>query len=185
MSILAKHFSFVNEHIAVQEKLARKFAPTSRIFNEYRYTQHQSNTERFRALLADLEASDKALDQAPSPQEVQASALLLDPVDLEGLPPELLEELSDGAVPDRSESLVRTILQQRGGVATLDQVLIGVYKATGEILKRNTLTSKLYRMAQKGQVFTIPNKKGVYSLRRLSDEECAKLFGDGDQLSLA
>ena len=64
-----------------------------------------------------------------------------------------------------------------GGIASLDQILVGLYRNSGELWKRNTLTSKLYRMAQKGVVFQVPEKKGVYSTRRISEEDARRLFG--------
>ena len=63
-----------------------------------------------------------------------------------------------------------------GGVLSLDKLLIGLYKKTGEIHKRQALVSRLYRMSQKGVVFGVANKKGFYATRELSDEEIEKLF---------
>ncbi len=77
MSILAKHLALVNEHIAVQEKLAKKFAPGTRMFNEYRHSLHQSNLERFKVLLDDLAVADSTLDSAPAKSAVQTPALTL------------------------------------------------------------------------------------------------------------
>lgn len=188
MSILSKHFALVNEHIAVQEKLAKKFAPETRLFNEYRHSLHLSNVERFKILFSDLEAADKLLDSAASQPSVQTPVLTLSSDELEGLPPELLAELSDGAIPDKSESALLQALAARGGIASLDQILIDLFKKTGEVLKRTTLTSKLYRLTQKGILHPVPNKKGVYSTQKLTAEKAASLFGEdaaeGSQQSL-
>lgn len=93
----------------------------------------------------------------------------------------MLTELSESALPDRGETLLLHVINDRGGIATLDQVLVGLYRKTGEVMKRTTLTSKLYRMTQKGTVFVVPSKKGVYSTRRLSQEDVAAMFGEDQQ----
>lgn len=183
MSILAKHLPFIKEHIAVQEKLAKKFDPGSKYANDFRYPLHVSNAERFKSLLDDISAVDEDLDSRPSsgstvPKEFQ---LTLFPEEVDGLPQELLAELSESALPDRGETLLLHVINDRGGIATLDQVLVGLYRKTGEVMKRTTLTSKLYRMTQKGTVFVVPSKKGVYSTRRLSQEDVAAMFGEDQQ----
>lgn len=178
MSILAQHLPFVNEHIAVQDKLAKKFAPGTKIFNEYRHSLHLSNLARFKALHEDLEAVDKMLDEAPARSPVQTPVLTLKAEDLEGLPAELVGELSDGAIPDKGESVLLLVIDERGGIASLDQILIGIYRKTGEVMKRTTLTSKLYRLTQKGVLFALPTKKGAYSTRKLTSEDVARLFGE-------
>ena len=81
----------------------------------------------------------------------------------------------------RGETLLLHVINDRGGIATLDQVLVSLYRKTGEVMKRTTLTSKLYRMTQKGTVFVVPSKKGVYSTRRLSQEDVAAMFGEDQQ----
>jgi hypothetical protein len=181
MSILSEHLPLVNEHIAVQEKLARKFAPGTKAFNEYRHSLHVSNCVRFKALHEVIEQADKLLDELPARASMQTSQLTLAPEELEGLPPELLSELSEGAVPDKSETALVNAIKERGGVATLDQLLVGLYRVTGEVMKRSTLTSKLYRLSQKGVLFNVPNRKGVYSIAKLSPEEAARLFGDDSE----
>jgi len=190
MGILAKHQALVNEHIAVQEKLARRFGPESKGANEFRYSLHQSNVERFKELAAALEEADRQLDAAP-PLSSQPSAppvLTLSLSEIADLPEELRQELSESAIPDKLELAILGVLEERGGIASLDQILVGIFRKTAEVTKRTTLTSRLYRMTSKGSVHTVPNKKGVYSLRKLTAEEAARLFGedapDGQQLPL-
>ena len=191
MGILAKHQTLVNEHIAVQEKLARRFAPDSKGANEFRHSLHQSNVERFKELAAALEEADRQLDAAPSPATHASSppVLTLSLSEIADLPEELRQELSESAIPDKLELGILGVLEERGGIASLDQILVGIFRKTAEVTKRTTLTSRLYRMTSKNSVHTVPNKKGVYSLRKLTAEEAARLFGedapDGQQLPLS
>ncbi|MCG8369207.1 MAG: hypothetical protein MJA32_01705, partial [Proteobacteria bacterium] len=41
----------------------------------------------------------------------------------------------------------------------------------GEVHKRQTVTSRMYRMAQRGLVSGVPGKKGVYTLAEQSEPE--------------
>ena len=190
MLILSKYQALVNEHIAVQEKLARRFAPEAKGANEFRHSLHQSNVERFKELAAALEEADKQLAAAPvvSAPSANPPVLTLSLNEIADLPEELRGELSESAIPDKLEMAILGVLEDRGGIASLDQILVGIYRKTAEITKRTTLTSRLYRMTSKNSVHTVPNKKGVYSLRKLSAEEAARLFGEdapeGQQLPL-
>jgi hypothetical protein len=180
MSIIQKHIGLVNEHIAVQDKLAAKFAPGTRFNNEFRHKLHVSNAERFRALLNDMEQADGLLDIAPETQAARPVAKLtsqLRPQDIEGLPPELVEELSVNSV-DKLEFALLGIFDDAAGVSSLDHLLIGLFKKTGEIHKRAAITAKLYRMAQKGQVYSVPGKKGWYSTEELPESRVEELFAN-------
>lgn len=185
MSILAKHQSFVNEQAAFHDKMVQKVGPAS-----FRGSLHQSTSDKFKALSADLEAADALLDAAPPtapnpPKAYKPLQLSLSFEEVEGLPDELVAELSISDA-DKTEFNIGNAIEEAGGVITLDRLLIALYKKTGEIHKRATLTSKLYRMAQKNAIFNVPGKKGVYSSEQLSHEDVAKLFGtakdDGSDL---
>lgn len=175
MSILLQHIPFVNEQIAVQGKLASKHAK-----QEWRANLHKDNANKLTALVADLGEADKLLD---APQDVVATLLpkpnrfVLRPEELENLPEELIAELSATGA-DKTELAIFRAINNFGGAASLDQVIVDLYKKTSEIVKRTTLTSRLYRMQQKGLVYTVPGRKGIYSTTEVTLEEAAKLFGE-------
>lgn len=173
MSSLNKFSVFVNEQIGVQSRLAKKYGK-----DEQRKLLHEQSRDRFTELLCAIVEADELLDSLQEQKDVQTFALTLQPDELEGLPKELLDELSEGAVPDKADAALLQVIRDRGGVASLDQIIVGIYKKTGELVKRNTLTSKLYRMSQKGTIFPVPEKKGVYSTRRISEEDAKRLFGE-------
>ena len=179
MSILQKHLVFVNEQIAVQDKLVIKFAPNARYASEYRYTQHMSNAERFRAMLIDMETVDKRLDALPDTSEQTATTLKIStqllPKDIEGLPPELIEELSVNNA-DKLEFALLGIFGESGGILSLDHMLISLYKKSGEVHKRAAITAKLYRMSQKGLAYSVPGKKGWYSTEELTETRVEEIF---------
>ena len=84
--------------------------------------------------------------------------------DVEGLPPELIEQLSISKI----DFTIESILNEADGMMSLDNILIDLYRVTGEIHKRNVITSRLYRMRQKEIIHNVPNKSGYYATRPVS-----------------
>ena len=91
--------------------------------------------------------------------------------------------LSDG---DKTEFAIVNVIEEAGGIISLDKLLIALYKKTGEIHKRNSLYSKLSRMASKNLIYYVPGKKGVYSTEQLTSDDVSRMFGgakeDGEDL---
>ena len=170
MSSLENFIPFVNGQIEFHEKQANKFSGS----NEFRKKMHLSTSEKFKELHTSmLEAMDSLLNNGSTAKSTP-SKLSLIPEDLEGLPEELINELSISEA-DKTEFLILNIIQENGDVASLDKILVGIYKKNGEIMKRPTLTARLYKMSQKDLIFNVQGKKGVYSTRELSPEEIEKL----------
>lgn len=94
--------------------------------------------------------------------------------ELEDLPEELLEELSLTEA-DKLEYSIAELIENCGGVVSLDRLLVEIFKLTGKVLKRQNLNARLYRMAQKEMIFNVPSKKGVYSSQPLTEEDAEKL----------
>jgi hypothetical protein len=167
--MLKNHLEFVNEQIIFQQKTIEKLRPFP---NKQKF--HMILLERFEGLRNYLtENSNNQRFGPDSPPKTLR--LTLTPGDVEGLPEELLKELSISE--DRTEFAILNVLEEAGGIATLDQLLIGVYKKTKEVLKRPAMTSRLYRMGQKELIWGLPGKKGLYSNHPVSEEEAAKLLG--------
>jgi hypothetical protein len=176
MSMLLEHLPYVNEQIGIQTKLAAKFSK-----QEWRQKLHVVNVEKLNALAKDLVDADKKLEEAQNivpPTPTKPNRFVIDPEELEGLPQELIQELSAAGRADKGEFAIVQVIDQLGGIASLDQILIGLYKRTGEVIKRNTLSSRLFRMLPKKLAFTIGSRTGIYSTRQLSDEEGARLLGN-------
>jgi len=160
---------FVNEQVTFHRNMAKKFENDAK-----RSGRHTETAAQFLALLAAMEAAlqrPAVLDAADGKKPVQLF-LTLDEVN--ELPEELLQELSFSEA-DKTEYAILRIIEECGGVSSIDRILFSLYKKTKEILKRTSLTSKLYRMVQKGQIFPVPTKKGVYSTKELTDAEAELL----------
>ena len=61
--------------------------------------------------------------------------------------------------------IVHVLREQFDGAANVDEILVGLYRQTGEILQRPYLSNKLYRMAQSDQIVSVPKRKGVYRIK--------------------
>ena len=81
------------------------------------------------------------------------------PSELEGLPKELLEQLST----DTHEINILKIMEDHGGPISLDRLILNYYKRHSEVLDRRKLTAKLYRMCKSRSLYTV-GERGIYSL---------------------
>lgn len=90
------------------------------------------------------------------------TALPKDMGDIFDLPSELVQELSITKGDGLEDKLI-TVINSYGGIASLDQILVGLYKKYGIIQKRRYIQNKLYRMSKAGMVHSIKGKKGVYT----------------------
>ena len=151
--------AFVKEQIDFCQKQVSKLinspAKGSRNCNGY-----QKRLVRFESLYADLEE----LSLKNSTREKNSEPRLnLTPADLEGLPQELINQLalSDS---DKTEFLIIECVEDLGGIASLDQILICLYKKTNEIHERSKLNAKVYRAIQKNLLKSVEGKKAIYEL---------------------
>jgi len=174
MSNITNFLPFVKEQISLQQKLAIKFAD-----NAYRNKMHIASMEKFIELANCIEKTDNyitELEKRPKPITTGAQFLNLSFQEIQGLPDELMEELSI-TDSDKQEFIIVNLIDECGSVANLDRILVGLYKKNGEIHKRSALITRLYRMMQKGLIFGVPSKKGVYSTHPLTNDDVDRLFG--------
>ena len=97
-------------------------------------------------------------------EQITTDGINLTADDLENLPPEMLAQLglSDS---DYVELDIVRIINGFGGMASLDKILVNLYREKNEIFERTGLNAKLYRMIKKGLIYGVPGRKGVYSTR--------------------
>jgi hypothetical protein len=87
------------------------------------------------------------------------SALPPDLGNIYDLPQELLDELSIAKGDELEDQLV-TVINAYGGEASLDQILVGLFRKFGSLQKRRFIQNKLYRMEM---VWSVEGKKGFYT----------------------
>ena len=139
--------------------------------DERRHAFHYSTAQKFYGLL-DLLKDFK--DWSRPPQQT-GTGLIVSPGELKDLPEELIQELSV-TESDKIDYSIVELVNSHGGVASLDRILVGLYKETNEVPKRHNLNARIYRMMQKRLLYGVPGKKGVYSSRPLSEEEIEELL---------
>ena len=175
MESLESHIEFVNQQITFHVSRAKIYG-----HSEFRKKKHLETAERFESLLEYLKQPettgiDADTDESAKTILPKQLRLSLTPKDIEGLPEELLAELSVSA-SDKTEFLILSMIEAAGGLLSLDHILVGVFRETAEISKRTAMTNRLYRMVQKGLVYSVPGKKGVYSAQDFSEEEVENLL---------
>lgn len=178
MGKLDHYLAFVKEQVGVQQGLAKKYEDSP--FRKGQHLKSAKNLIELADFLAEIQANGTQdtsyLNRGNSPQK----RLLLTYEEIEGAPEELLKELNLSET-DKQDLLIEYLIAKAGGVLSLDKIMLQLWKKSGEVPKRNTLTSRLYRMAAKGMIYNVPGKKGVYSTYEVTEEEAKKLFGnDGE-----
>jgi len=106
--------------------------------------------------------------------------------DLSDLPPELMKELS-GVKVDDLEQQIYTIIKSGGTEVDLDAVLIELFRRFQVVQTRKFLQNKLWRMAQKELIFSVPGRKGIYSAiqpveQSPTESEANNPFSDWDNV---
>ena len=83
--------------------------------------------------------------------------------DLTDLPEELLKELRLG--PRTSlDAQILDVFNALGGTATLDEVLIGLYRKFAVVQKRRFVQNAIWRMIRKGHLTALRGERGRFSL---------------------
>lgn len=82
--------------------------------------------------------------------------------DLSDLPPELFSELS-GVKVDDLEQQIHSIMNANDGETDIDIILIELFRRFKVIQTRRFIQNKAWRMVQKGLIYSVAGRKGIYS----------------------
>lgn len=85
--------------------------------------------------------------------------------DLSDLPQELLQQIPAIRM-DSQERQILDVVRNFDGVASVDEILVGIYRLTGLVEDRKRIAGKLYRMVQSRppMLQSVEGKRGVYRL---------------------
>lgn len=145
----------MSEQIESVNKIARLYRDAAAVTDGIKRKKHIEEAERLEAVSAEL-ARLYGLTLALPP----------DLGNIYDLPPELQQELSTIKTDALEDQLV-TVINAYGGHASLDQILVGLYRKFGVVQKRRFMQNKLYRM---GTVWSVPGKKGLYTTKEPEPE---------------
>ncbi len=126
----------------------------------------EERENRERAIeMAHLETDTRAVKNELKRLEAMTRPIpIVDGDDLSDLPPELLSELTV-AKTDALEDQIATVINATGGEADIDTILIYLFRRFKVIQTRRYIQNKLWRMVQKGLLFSVEGRKGHYSTR--------------------
>ncbi|MGA6102144.1 hypothetical protein ACPESL_08155 [Psychrobacter pocilloporae] len=89
--------------------------------------------------------------------------------DLEGLPDELVKQLKISKSFRLSWQIIRCMKENNGKIS-IDKLLVAYYHKHKEVLDRQKVNAKLYRMVQQELIIATDGAKGVYELTKKSKE---------------
>ena len=170
MKILPEHRSFVKGQLDFHERQSGKWA-----HDERRQKRHMETAEHFKSLHEYLLNLEDVCTLAPTKVAPKISSTSVSWEEAQELPHDLLAELSVSET-DKAEFEILSILDAQGGTASLDRILVEYYRATGEVVKRATMVNRLYRMASKELVVSLPGKKGVYAIQKEVEDSVVDPF---------
>jgi hypothetical protein len=148
--ILTKHPADAKARVAYKT-LTAQFEEVAKVLTE----QHEKNLS--------LEKRVNELKAELAKRQISLDNLDLKPHDIVGLPEDVIKQLSISE-GDRQEFKFLEMIESAGGTMTLDKLIIQLYRDTGEIHDRAKLNAKLYRMTSKEMLYSVPGKRGVYTI---------------------
>lgn len=86
--------------------------------------------------------------------------------DLRDLPEELLRQIPATRVDESERQIMEVIKGIYDGVASVDEILVGLYRLTGVVNDRKKLAGKLYRMVSNTPplLLSVEKRRGVYQI---------------------
>jgi hypothetical protein len=86
--------------------------------------------------------------------------------DISDLPEALRKQITAPKMDDLEEKILKTIKERFGGVASVDEVMVGLYRDFGYITEdRKFLANKIYRMTKSSLLESVPKRKGIVRVK--------------------
>lgn len=89
----------------------------------------------------------------------------LRPADLVNLPEQLREQLQLSR-NDHLDMSIYSALESLGGSATLEKLLIELYRSQRKMINRKPLARRLHGLVERGVIFRTPGRRGLYHTSR-------------------
>lgn len=166
---LQDKINFVNEQCEYQLARAEHY---EKQHDPMRVDAYKKRAKQFQEL-ADF------IEKNCSQPSILSSSIYISPDDIKNIPPQLLAQLNISDSEKQDFNIIEAI-DSVGGIASIDKILIAYFHKTQEILDRQKLMAKLYRMSNKGIVYSHPSKKGIYSTRPIEQKAKRGSVNDED-----
>lgn len=177
-----KIVQFATEHLHFHEQqvleIEAAVAPrnsTASIRQERALVRERMLTKKFKAHLAIAESLCEALQNLEIVEPLPVDGLgfksntSIQAADIKGLPPEVIAQLNISE-SDQQEMAILQLFTIAGGELGFNNLIVALYRETGEIIERQKLTGKIYRMIGKGMLFAMPGKKAIYNTTEYTEE---------------
>ena len=86
--------------------------------------------------------------------------------DISDLPEALRRQLNASKMDDLEEKIIKTIRERYDGFASIDEVIVGLYRDFGYISEdRKFIANKIYRMTKAQHLESVQKRKGIVKVR--------------------
>jgi len=150
---IAQHLPLIKEQISFHKYQSGKLA------NPMKKQRQAELGEKFAALASEIEAIS---EQSLEPLSTLSDSPTVTAKDLVGLPKEVVDNLNL-TESDLFEFEIVRIIDRLGGSSNINKLIIALYRETGENHPRGPLATKIYRMVQKGMLYSSMEGKGIYT----------------------
>lgn len=159
---LDEEIAFVKSQIEHHKRSVEHFRTKN---NDTKFRRHSGILRRFEDILLKMEsANDPAsVSLALTPENTKIGSRLGDVMDL---PEEMRAQLVSVQFDEAEMQIVNLVKDSFGGVATIDEIFVGLYRAHDISSPREALANKIYRMTRKELLFSVSGRKGVYTTER-------------------
>lgn len=138
--------------------------------------RHRGILKRFEELLPKIE---QMVGIVPEPQfEVREIKVGSRIGNIDELPEAIRAQLVSFQMDELEAQILDLLNDNLDRVATIDEILVGLWRAHGVAHQRDQLANKIYRMTRKEQLYSVPGKKGVYSTVIVEDANEQKAEAD-------
>jgi len=157
-----EQIQFVKSQIAHHAKTAAWHGKNGRAEKQAR---HQSLHNKFVSFLATI----KEINENGGPQSTIVDGDNNDVGnrlgDLSDVPEHIRKQLVSVQIDEFEAKIIAVMKDEYRGAASIDEIMVGLWrKYKIQDKNREFLARKIYRMVRSNSVFSVPKKKGVYSL---------------------
>ena len=157
--MIEDHIQLVKSQISWLWNEGNRYPPDHPKYNPDRTKTYSDLVDKHKALLGYLEGQ----------QAKQANKAGNEPIgkrlgDLSDLPPELRKQLVANKADDL-ESQILDVIEDLNSIASIDEILVHLYRQFQVVQDRRYLAGKLGRMVKKDLVIAVEGKRGQYALK--------------------
>lgn len=141
--------------------------------DEPKARRHRGILKRFEELLTKIEAINQEYPDHPNGKvtirRIEAIGNRLG--NLDDLPEEIRNQLVSVQYDELETQILEVINERYGGIATIDEILVGLWREHNDVHPRDVLANKIYRMTRKEYLHSVAGRKGVYATQPVEDAE--------------